>query len=86
MPCRSASTLPRSAAASGGAAAKSRRLAAKASPVDFDRVRAIVTQDLAPLATAMANQIASIVLLEQLDLAQVNPILEFDPRWPETEA
>ncbi|HYL47867.1 MAG TPA: acyl-CoA dehydrogenase family protein [Stellaceae bacterium] len=43
--------MPRSAAASGGAAAKSRRLAAKASPVDFDRVRAIVTQDLAPLAT-----------------------------------
>ncbi len=43
-------------------------------------------EDLAPLAAALANQIASIAQLEQLDLAQVNPILEFDPRWPETEA
>jgi hypothetical protein len=46
----------------------------------------VPSEDLAPLATAMANQIASIALLDQLDLAQVNPILEFDPRWPETEA
>lgn len=43
-------------------------------------------EDLAPLAIALANQIASMAQLDQLDLAQVSPILEFDPRWPETEA
>jgi Asp-tRNA(Asn)/Glu-tRNA(Gln) amidotransferase C subunit len=41
-------------------------------------------EDVAPLAAALANQLASMALLDQLDLAQVNPILEFDPRWPET--
>jgi Asp-tRNA(Asn)/Glu-tRNA(Gln) amidotransferase C subunit len=43
-------------------------------------------EDLMPLAAALANQIASIARLDQLDLARVNPILEFDPRWPDTEA
>jgi len=37
--------------AASGTATKSRRPAADASPVDFDRVRAIVVQELAPLAT-----------------------------------
>ena len=40
--------MPKSAS---GTATKSRRPAAESSPVDFDRVRAIVGQELAPLAT-----------------------------------
>ena len=38
-------------------------------------------EDIAPLAVALTDQLASIELLEQLDLTNVNPVLEFDPRW-----
>ncbi len=43
-------------------------------------------EDIAPLVAALSDQLASITLLDQLDLTNVNPILEFDPRWPENPA
>ncbi|HVA91016.1 MAG TPA: hypothetical protein VNL71_14375 [Chloroflexota bacterium] len=43
-------------------------------------------EDVAPLAAALSDQLASIALLDQLDLTNVNPVLEFDPRWPENSA
>ena len=41
----------------------------------------IPPDDVAPLARALADQLASIALLDRLDLAQVDPVLDFDPRW-----
>ncbi len=43
-------------------------------------------EDVAPLAAALSDQLVSIALLDHLDLTNVNPILEFDPRWPEEPA
>jgi Asp-tRNA(Asn)/Glu-tRNA(Gln) amidotransferase C subunit len=39
-------------------------------------------EDVQPLADALRNQLASMETLEELDLTDVNPSLEFDPRWP----
>jgi hypothetical protein len=38
-------------------------------------------EDVEPLAASLADQLASIALLDRLDLANVNPIVDFDPRW-----
>jgi hypothetical protein len=38
-------------------------------------------EDLPPLATALRDQLASIEILDELDLTDVNPTLELDPRW-----
>lgn len=38
-------------------------------------------EDVEPLTEALRNQLASIEQLEELDLTDVNPSLEFDPRW-----
>jgi hypothetical protein len=43
-------------------------------------------EDLAPLATMLADQLASIAALEQLDLTHADPIPPFDPRWPAATA
>jgi len=40
-------------------------------------------EDVAPLAIALSDQLASMALLDQLDLTNVQPILDFDPRWRE---
>lgn len=37
--------------------------------------------DLEALAVALGNQLASIQSLDEMDLTDVNPALEFDPRW-----
>jgi Asp-tRNA(Asn)/Glu-tRNA(Gln) amidotransferase C subunit len=41
----------------------------------------IPPQDVEPLAASLADQLRSIDRLEGLDLTDVNPVLEFDPRW-----
>ena len=41
----------------------------------------IPPEDIEPLGRALADQLASIALLERLDLAGVDPVLDFDPRW-----
>lgn len=41
----------------------------------------IPSEDIEPLATALQNQLASIELLEEMELADVNPGYKFDPRW-----
>ena len=41
----------------------------------------IPPEDIEPLGRALADQLASIALLERLDLAGVDPVLTFDPRW-----
>jgi hypothetical protein len=46
----------------------------------------IPPEDVAPLARALTDQLASIDLLDRLDLAGVDPVLDFDPRWPETHS
>lgn len=38
-------------------------------------------EDVESLATALRSQLASIESLDELDLTDVNPSLEFDPRW-----
>ncbi len=38
-------------------------------------------EDLALLAAALSSQLAGMAALDQLDLAEVNPAIEFDPRW-----
>ncbi|MDQ6949928.1 MAG: hypothetical protein M3256_27685 [Actinomycetota bacterium] len=42
---------------------------------------AVPPEDIAPLAAALSDQLASIELLDRMDLTDVNPALEFDPRW-----
>jgi hypothetical protein len=37
--------------------------------------------EVATLAAAVGNQFASIASLEDLDLTDIMPALEFDPRW-----
>jgi hypothetical protein len=41
----------------------------------------LAPEDLAPLAAAVAGQLASISALERLDLTDTSPSLQFDPRW-----
>ena len=38
-------------------------------------------EDVALLAGALRNQLASIELIDRLDLTDVQPALRFDPRW-----
>ena len=38
-------------------------------------------EDIPLLADALRDQLASIERLDRLDLTDVNPALEFDPRW-----
>jgi hypothetical protein len=38
-------------------------------------------EDVAPLAAAVAGQLASISTLDRLDLTDIHPSLHFDPRW-----
>ena len=40
-------------------------------------------EDIAPLAGALTDQLASFALLEGLNLEGVDPIEAFDPRWSE---
>ena len=42
---------------------------------------AIPDEDVEALAAMVADQLAVIDRLEQLDLTDINPLLEFDPRW-----
>jgi hypothetical protein len=37
--------------------------------------------DLEPLAAALRDQLASMRLIEELDLSGVAPVVRFDPRW-----
>jgi Asp-tRNA(Asn)/Glu-tRNA(Gln) amidotransferase C subunit len=41
----------------------------------------IEPEDLGQLAVALADQLASIEVLDEVDLDDFNPIVEFDPRW-----
>lgn len=43
-------------------------------------------EDVAPLAAALTDQLASIALLDRLNLEGVDPIEAFDPRWDDEEA
>ncbi len=43
-------------------------------------------EDLDELAESLSSQLASIHTLARLELAGVNPAVEFDPRWPEENA
>jgi hypothetical protein len=38
-------------------------------------------EDAAALAEALRNQLASIELIDRLDLTDIQPALGFDPRW-----
>ena len=42
----------------------------------------IPTEDLEPLAESLTSQLASMALLDRLDLEHVHPAMQFDPRWP----
>jgi hypothetical protein len=42
---------------------------------------AIPPAEIATLAASVRDQLASIESLEQLDLTDIAPALEFDPRW-----
>ena len=41
----------------------------------------IPSEDIEPLATALQSQLASIEILEEMDLDDVNPDDTFDPGW-----
>ena len=41
----------------------------------------IPDEDLEALSTALRDQLASIESIEELDLADINPPVQFDPRW-----
>jgi len=43
----------------------------------------IPAEDLESLASLLGNQLMSVSKLDQLDLTDLNPILEMDPRWYE---
>jgi Asp-tRNA(Asn)/Glu-tRNA(Gln) amidotransferase C subunit len=38
-------------------------------------------EDIDPLSTALRDQLASVETLSSLDLTDVQPVLQFDPRW-----
>jgi Asp-tRNA(Asn)/Glu-tRNA(Gln) amidotransferase C subunit len=42
---------------------------------------AVPDEDVELLAAALSSQLRSIAALDQLDLTDVNPAVEFDPRW-----
>ena len=42
---------------------------------------AIPPEELPGLGVSVANQLASITSLDELDLTDIMPALEFDPRW-----
>jgi hypothetical protein len=42
---------------------------------------AIPPEEIAALAASVRDQLASLVALEELDLTDISPALEFDPRW-----
>jgi hypothetical protein len=42
---------------------------------------ALPAEDIEPLSVALADQLAAIRILDQMDLLDINPVLEFDPRW-----
>jgi hypothetical protein len=42
---------------------------------------AIPPQELSPLAASVRDQFDSIMPLETLDLTDIMPAIEFDPRW-----
>jgi hypothetical protein len=42
---------------------------------------AVPPDEVTTLAAAVGNQFASIASLEDLDLTDIMPALEFDPRW-----
>jgi hypothetical protein len=42
---------------------------------------AVPPEETAPLAAAVRDQLVSIESLEDLDLTDIMPALEFDPRW-----
>ena len=58
-------------------------------PLSFDLLFALAeachisipAEDLAPVAASLADQLAAIDVLDQVDLGDVNPCVEFDPRW-----
>lgn len=41
----------------------------------------IPEEDLEPLTGALRDQLAAVTSLDELDLTDVDPIVEFDPRW-----
>jgi hypothetical protein len=41
----------------------------------------IPPEDAAALAASLAGQLTSADALDQLDLTDTNPLIEFDPRW-----
>ncbi|MBJ7600912.1 MAG: hypothetical protein DLM67_23360 [Candidatus Nephthysia bennettiae] len=42
---------------------------------------AVPDEDIELLAAALSSQLRSIATLDELDLTDVNPAVEFDPRW-----
>ncbi len=42
---------------------------------------AVPQEDLEPLTAALRDQLASVDSLAELDLADVDPTITFDPRW-----
>ena len=42
----------------------------------------IPPEDLEPLAESLTSQLASMALLDRLELEHVHPAMQFDPRWP----
>jgi Asp-tRNA(Asn)/Glu-tRNA(Gln) amidotransferase C subunit len=42
---------------------------------------AVPDEDVELLAAALSSQLRSIAALDELDLTDVNPAVEFDPRW-----
>ncbi|HZS92943.1 MAG TPA: hypothetical protein VFE42_36325 [Chloroflexota bacterium] len=45
----------------------------------------IPPEDLAALADELSDQLASVYQLAALDLESVDPVLSFDPRWPDQD-
>jgi Asp-tRNA(Asn)/Glu-tRNA(Gln) amidotransferase C subunit len=41
----------------------------------------VPSEDVQSLAETLRDQLASMELIDRLDLTDVSPILEFDPRW-----
>ena len=58
-------------------------------PVSFDLLFALAeacrisipAEDRAPVATSLADQLSAMEVLDQVDLGDINPCIEFDPRW-----
>jgi hypothetical protein len=46
----------------------------------------VAPEDLPRLAAALADQLASIEVFDDVDLDDFNPIVEFDPRWHDRPA